>query len=83
MRNTMFRQRKALHSNIRTLSHLWNMLVVVSWLAIIDETINSELYPQILNENIRIFVQNWILRENGSLYYYKLFNKRMVKEEQS
>ncbi len=52
-------------------------------LAIIDETMNSELYPQILKENIRIFVQNWILRENGSLYYYKLFYKRMVKEEQS
>ncbi len=51
-------------------------------LAIIDETINSELYQQILKENIRIFVQNWILRENGSLYY-KLFKKRMVKEEQS
>ncbi len=35
-------------------------------LAIIDGTMNSELYQQILKENIRTSVRELVSRENGS-----------------
>ncbi len=66
----MFRENNTLHSSLRILSHLWNMVVVdmvdmawacfaASWPgqpAIIDGTMNSELYQQILKENVRTSV---------------------------
>ncbi len=64
----MFREKNTLHSSLRILSHLWNTVGVVTWLgpvfaaswpgqpAIIDGTMDSELYQQILKENIRTSV---------------------------
>jgi len=35
MRSVMFGDEQTLHSSIRTLSHLWNMVVVVSWFGLL------------------------------------------------
>ena len=64
----MFGEKQTLHSNIRTSSQPWSTVVAVSWFgaallardqdcyAIIDGTMNSGLYQQILQENIRVSV---------------------------
>ncbi len=72
----MFREKNTLHSILRIWSHLWNMVVIVSWLgpvllhlgqdkpAIIDGTMNSELYQQILKENVRTICSRTESQEN-------------------
>ncbi len=69
----MFGEKNTLHSSLRILSHLWSMVVVVSWLGPVllhlgqdilpslMEPWNSELYLQILKE-----FKNRVSRERGS-----------------
>lgn len=56
---------KALHSSIRTSSHLWNMVVVVAWfgsallpldrtVSLQRQTMKSELYKQIQQKKVKV-----------------------------
>ncbi len=91
-------KKKTLHSNIRNLSHLWNVVVVVTWfghvllhlepgrLAIIDGTKNSEIYQQILKENIRTsvpelsFKRKWAMQKDNDPKHTSHFTKEWLKK---
>ncbi len=69
----MFREKNTLHSSLRILSHLWNMVVVVSWLGPVLLHLGQDSLPSLMEQWIlnytskfSIFMYNRVSRERGS-----------------
>ncbi len=46
----MFREKNTLHSSLRILSHLWNMVVVVSWLGPVLLHLGQDSLPSLMEQ---------------------------------
>ncbi len=92
----MFREKNTLHSSLRILSHLWNMVVVVSWLGpvllhlglpslmeqwILNHTANSKGKRQDICLRTDL-KRTWVMQQDNNPKH-ESFYQRMVKEEQS
>ncbi len=96
MRSITFgKKEKTLHSSIRNLYHLWNMVVVVSWFGTVllhlgqddlPSLMNSELYQQILKENIRTSVpelslkRKWAMQQDNDPKHTSHFTREWLKK---
>ncbi len=94
----MFGEKNTLHSSLRILSHLRNMVVVVSWLGPVllhlgQDSLQSLMEQLILNYTSKGTHQDISLRTESQENMghaarqqpqaHKSFHQRMVKEEQS
>ncbi len=81
----MLEEKNTLHSSLRILSHLWNM-GVVSWfgldllhLGLIDGTIHSELYQQILKETSG-HKRMWVMQQDNNPKHTSHSTKKWLKK---
>lgn len=98
IRSVLFGERKTLNSRLRASSHLWNMVAVVSCfeacfaasgarkLTIVDGTMNSELYEQILILNVRTCVHGlrrkryWVMQQDNDPKHTSHSTKEWLKK---
>ncbi len=58
MRSYYVRRKNTLHSSLRILSHLWNMVVVVSWLGPVLLHLGQDSLPSLMEQWILIIPAN-------------------------
>ena len=72
MRGVLFGNEQPLHSNIRTSSHLWNMVVTVSWFG-------PALLPLVQGQGLQSLMELWILSCTSKFYMHCLWTEAQQK----
>ncbi len=74
----MLREKNTLHSSLRILSRLWNMVVVVSWLGPVLLHLGQDSLPSLMEQWILNYTSKFGRKTSGYL-----FNNRVSRERGS